>query len=135
MRTFATLALLVVIAATLSIRHTRGADDQPDEKEKAASVWMKQKLVASQSILAGLTEADFGKIEKSAESMMIVEYLEKWARADRPKYKELLGDFEHANKAMIAAAREKSLDGATLAYVQLTISCVNCHKVVRDTGK
>ncbi len=47
----------------------------------------------------------------------------------------MMRDFEFANKALVHASREKNLDGATLAYVQLTLSCVNCHKVVRDVSK
>jgi hypothetical protein len=29
-------------------------------------------------------------------------------------------------------AREENLDGATLAYVELTINCVACHRHVRS---
>jgi hypothetical protein len=34
---------------------------------------------------------------------------------------------------LIRQADKENLDGAALAYVQLTLSCVNCHKVVRDS--
>jgi hypothetical protein len=40
--------------------------------------------------------------------------------------------FQTANRELIRAAENENLDGATLAYLQLTLSCVNCHKVVRD---
>ena len=40
--------------------------------------------------------------------------------------------FIDANEQLIAEANANDLDGATLAYVQLTLSCVNCHKLVRD---
>ncbi len=93
---------------------------------------MKQKLAASQNILAGLTKGDFDAIEKNAQSMLVVEYLEKWVRAETPRYRKLTKDFEYANKALALAAREKNLDGATVAYVELTLSCIHCHKIVRD---
>ena len=32
---------------------------------------------------------------------------------------------------MTEAARKKNLDGAVLAYVDLTMKCINCHKYVR----
>ena len=32
-------------------------------------------------------------------------------------------------------AKAKNIDGATLAYVQLTVNCVNCHKYVRESTK
>jgi hypothetical protein len=128
-----TLGTLALLSLTLSVYPTRGGDDQPKEKE--ASVWMKQKLVASQNILGGLTKADFDAIRLNAESMLFVGYLEKWVRADTPGYQNMMRDFEYANKALVRASREKNLDAATLGYVQLTFSCVNCHKVVRDVGK
>jgi hypothetical protein len=128
-----TLAMLSLLPATFGVHPSRGGDDPA--KEKQASVWMKQKLVASQYILGGLTKADFDAIRLNAESMVFVGYLEKWVRADTPGYQNMMRDFEYANKLLIHASREKNLDSATLGYVQLTLSCVNCHKVVRDVTK
>ncbi len=99
------MATLVLTMAMLGVRPTRGAGDQP--KDEAASVWMKQKLAASQNVLAGLTKADFDVIEKNAKSMIAVGYLEKWVRADTPGYKTMLADFDYANKSLTLAARER----------------------------
>ena len=60
---------------------------------------------------------------------------ECWFCADTPQYKGQLNAFWFANDALIQAADEKNLDAATLAYTQLTISCVNCHKQVRAAEK
>jgi hypothetical protein len=127
------LALLSVLAAMLTTPLARGGDDKA--KLKDASVWMRQKLTASQNILAGLTTGDFSEIEKNAQAMLVVGYLEKWVRADAPGYQKMMKDFEYANKSLTLSAREKNLDGATLAFMQLTVSCVHCHKIVRDAGK
>ncbi len=132
-KTLITVATLALMTATLGMHPTRGGDNQ--EPEKQGSVWMKQKLGASQNILGGLTKADFDAIRMNAESMLFVGYLEKWVRADTPGYQNMMRDFEYANKALVRASREKNLDAATLGYVQLTLSCVNCHKVVRDVAK
>jgi hypothetical protein len=43
--------------------------------------------------------------------------------------------FGSANGALVRAAEDKNLDGATLAYTQLAISCVQCHKIVRGKWK
>jgi hypothetical protein len=123
------LTTLVLITSMFGVHPTRGGDGQPNDK--AGSLWMKQKLAASQNILAGLTKADYVAIEKNAQSMIVVGYLEKWIRADTPGYQTMLRDFDYANKTLALAAREKNLDGATVAYLQLTLSCVNCHKIVR----
>jgi len=127
------LPVVALTSLTLATYLARGDDDKAQTKEP--SVWMKQKLVASQNILAGLTRGDYEAIEKNAQSMLAVGYLEKWVRADTPGYRRMMRDFEYANKSLTLAAREKNLDGATVAYVQLTFSCVHCHKLIRGDGK
>ena len=119
------LSAIVVSSAAIAVR---GEDKQEDK----SSIWMKQKLAASQNILAGLTKGDFDMIGKNANSMRAVGYLERWVRADIPGYRTLMNDFEYANKSLALAARGKNLDGATVAYMQLTFSCVHCHKLIRD---
>src|SRR5271169_1973683 len=116
-----TLTALALMNSTLAIHRARGDDEKAKQHEP--SVFMKQKLSASQNILAGLTKADFDVIKKNAESMLVVGYLEKWVRADTPGYQKMMKDFQYANKSLILASREKNLDGATVAYVQLTFSC------------
>ena len=59
-KTLITLASLALMTATLGVHPHVASDDQ--EKEKQASVWMKQKLGASQNILGGLTKADFNAV-------------------------------------------------------------------------
>lgn len=129
-RSILALGALVVLIVVLNVNPTRGKDDNP--KGKGGSLWMKQKLAASQNILGGLTKPDYEAIEKNAQSMIAVGYLENWIRAETPGYQLMLRDFEFANKSLVLAAREKNLDGATVAYMQLTLTCINCHKIVRE---
>ena len=96
---------------------------------------MRQKLRASQEILRGLSDGDFQSIGANAQSMNVMEHLQRWARARNPEYQTQLRLFEFANRELIRAASEQNLDAATLAYTQLTVSCVNCHKIVRNVKK
>ena len=132
------LASLLVALVVLSVS-TVGADEKkPVEKKtdkQKASIWMEKKLEHTQKILAGLTKADFEMIQSSAGEMQVLNYLEGWVRADRPEYKRQLGYFSDANKELIRQAGKKNLGGATLAYTQLTLSCVHCHALVRDAKK
>jgi cytochrome c556 len=57
--------------------------------------------------------------------------MERWVRAGMPEYRTQLQNFERANDQLIRHADAEQLDGAALAYVQLTLSCVDCHKVIR----
>jgi len=135
MKSYLVAAITFMVSlVTVSECVLSGQENKASEKDKA-SIWMKKKLELSQNILAGLTESDFEKVRLNAEGMKFLGYLEKWDRGDMPDYKRQLSYFEIANRELIRQAREKNLDGATLAYNQLTVSCVQCHKIVRGAKK
>ena len=106
-----------------------------NEDDASGSFWMQKKLEYSGNILEGLAREDFDQIAKNARSMNALSQMEKWVRGTA-EYRTQLRIFQNANKQLITMADGKKLDGAALAYVQLTLSCVNCHKAVRvATGK
>ncbi len=112
-----------------------GAGAAEEGDEKTGSFWMQKKLEYSGKILAGLAREDFEQISKNARSMKALSQMEKWVRGTA-EYRTQLKIFQNANEHIIRMADEEKLDGVALAYVQLTLSCVNCHKVVRvATGK
>jgi cytochrome c556 len=118
------LALLVCIAGGIC------AAAEPADESKA-SYWMEKKLEYNQRIMRGLSTEDFAEIGKAARSMQALSQLERWVRGGVPDYRAQLAIFQNANQELIRTAENRNLDGAALAYVQLTLSCVNCHKVVR----
>jgi len=133
---FVAVTILLFSPAVFGVPGHGAHDKKPSEQEKEkSSRWMKRKLEHAQNILAGLTKADFDLIADNAKSMQFLGYLEKWERADQPAYKRQVVYFEMANQEVIRQAGEKNLAGVTLAYNQLTVSCVQCHKVVRDLQK
>jgi hypothetical protein len=70
------------------------------------SIWMRQKLTASQQILEGLTKEDFEMIRVNAEAMRFMSYLESWARSDTAGYREQMQSFGFANGALVRAAKD-----------------------------
>lgn len=128
-----TAALIVALLTASPACLSGEKDDKAADKEKEkASIWMKQKLQLSQNILAGLTQADFDKIGTNAKALNFATNLEKWLRADKEDYKKQVTFFDMANKELIRQADKKNLEGATLTFNQLTVSCVQCHKIMRD---
>lgn len=107
-------------------------DDRAEDSRDKASLWMRHKLSASQKILEGMTRGDYELIQKNAKDMHVLGYLEGAIRSGVPEYKTQLRAFDHALVAIVRNADEKNLDGVTIAYTQMTISCVQCHKVIRD---
>ena len=132
------LALLALCSLSLaflpfgSARSQEATPEKPTEKE--ISIWMHQKTNLSQRVMEGLTEGDFDKIQRGAVLMNVMSYFEGRSHASDPEYKRQLGQFDFANRELIRMAKAKNLEGATLAYNQLTVSCVYCHKTLRDAN-
>ncbi len=109
----------------------------PEEKidDKNPSIWMKKKLDYSQEILAGLTSEDFDKIADNARAMKVLGKFEAFFRNRNAAYTRQLQVFEDTNDEIIRQADKDNVEGVALAFTQLTINCVNCHKVLRQHVK
>jgi len=99
---------------------------------ETTNLWMKKKLELSEAVLSGLAVGDAESIQKNAEIMQTLSAIEGWSRRkDAQEYRILLNHFRDANKELIDSAAEKDLDGAALAFTQVTLSCVKCHHHLR----
>ena len=107
----------------------------PETAETQPSVWMRKKLEYSRNILAGLSSEDFDKVAANAEAMQGMSRFEGFLRGKMPGYRTQLEVFQDANEEIIRQAQKDNVEGAALAFTQLTISCVNCHKQLRAHSK
>ena len=116
------------------------ADDnqQPKErvpeltKERPMSFWMAQKIDLSKKILESLTKEDFAMIEADANQLRLLGRIEGFVRRKDPAYRRHQQSFESALFDIATQARQHNVEGATLAFNQLTTSCVVCHKTLRE---
>lgn len=93
--------------------------------------FMRAKLDHSQRVLEGLTVEDFGMIAKNSQDMALLSQATNWQVLQTEEYLQQSGEFRRAANTLTQAARDKNLDAAALAYVDLTMKCINCHKYVR----
>ena len=133
MKRFLVVALL--FAGLAALPSSSSSQDDPKKDKKAASVWMKAKIGLSREILLGLTEGDFDKIKTSAGALNLVHLFEGIFPKKSEEYRQQMAVFSMANKELIRQAEAKNIYGATLAYNQLTVSCVQCHVIVRNGNK
>jgi cytochrome c556 len=56
---------------------------------------------------------------------------EKWRVSNDVLYRQYSAEFNRQAERLLEKANERSLDGATLAWVECTMSCVRCHKHAR----
>ena len=86
----------------------------------------------SQRVLEGLTTGNHELVAKHAQQISLLSQAEMWQVLQTPEYFERSLEFRRATDAITEAAKNKNLDGATLAYVDMTVKCVSCHKYVRQ---
>lgn len=131
------VAGLMALAAWPALVRLRAEPPNPPAAVPAppaeASYWMKRKLELSQRVLEGLALGDFERIAAAARTMDKLNTIELFVRGRNEAYRTQLELFRAANAALIRHADQEHLDGATLAFHQLTLSCISCHKHLRET--
>lgn len=107
------------------------------EAEPAPGVrkFMRPKLDHAQKVLEGLALEDFEMIGKNANALLRLSEAAEWQVLPSPEYVRHSEEFQRVTNDLIRAANNKNLDSATLAYVQLTMNCVSCHKHVREARR
>jgi cytochrome c556 len=96
---------------------------------------MKKKLSHTQKALEGIALNNFETIQTNAEELMVLSKQAEWMIIHTPEYELQTDSFRRSAQDLVKAANNKNVDGAALAYVELTMSCVKCHKYVRDTRR
>jgi hypothetical protein len=123
------LAAAAFLLATVTTLNGHG-----NEPSKLSDL-MKKKLENAQKVLEGVVIGDFDKIAKHAEELMVISKEVEWKVFKTPEYEVRSNQYRRTVIDMIEKAKEKNLDGAALSYVDMTLSCVKCHKYVRDERK
>jgi hypothetical protein len=93
---------------------------------------MANKLETAQKLLAAIAVADFDKIARQADHLSSIANQAEWVAFKTPKYELHSNEFRRAAETMSRKAKDKNIDGVTLAYMDMTMSCVRCHQHVRE---
>ena len=104
----------------------------PQKKTNPVKTFMRAKLGASDKVLEGLVTENFDLIEKGAEEMRVMGLRAEWNVHKTDAYKSHSETFQSAAKRLVQAAKSEKIDAASLSYLQLTFSCINCHRLVRS---
>ena len=75
--------------------------------------------------------ADYEQIGKNAGVIRNLMLDEGWMIVQTEDYRRQSDEFRKVIEQLRDAAHNKNLDGATLAYVQMTMRCVQCHQLLR----
>lgn len=122
-------AMMILFAAVAVVALLAGQGRS--QKEDELSDFMRAKLAHSQKILEGLTTEDYDMIAKNSQEMSLLSQAATWRVLQTPEYLQHSTEFRRSADELTRAAKEKNVDAAALAYVDVTLKCVNCHKYVR----
>lgn len=126
MKTFFIISAFIAIVASFNV--VSGQGDEP----KKLNALMQKKLENAQKVLEGIALNDCEKIAKHAEELIIISKTAEWKVHLTPQYEMHSNEFRRTAQSIVQEAKAKNLDGATLAYLDLTMNCVKCHKYVRE---
>jgi len=135
MRRFTWVFLGVLLLTGLPMVGGQGQPPKHKEtpkKKKEVTELMKKKLLNSQKVLEGIALGDFKLISKHAEELLAVSKDAEWRVLKTPEYEIFSNEFRRNAETLIKTANDKNLDGGALAYVEMTLNCVKCHKYVRE---
>ncbi len=126
-------SIAVAVALTLpgAVAVVPAAEPEPLRPDDVA-VFMRAKLDHSSEVLEGLSLADFEKIRRGGQLLALASQASSWQVLQSEEYARQSVAFRRACERLERAAGEKNLDAAALAWMDVTMKCVQCHRYVRD---
>jgi hypothetical protein len=125
MRKLVAGASVVFFAIGIAAVSSRGDPKKVDDL-------MQRKLLHSQKLLEGIALGNFALITKQAEELIQISKTAEWRAVKSPQYELRSNEFRRTAETLIDKAKDKNLDGAVLAYMDMTMTCVKCHKHLRE---
>lgn len=128
--------LLYAAAGLLALTASHGVGQVKDKNEPPSlpneAQVMQVKLKRAQALLEALTREDFKSLEENANSLSRISKATEFLRAYKTEeYEFQARAFQKSADLLAAKAKDRNLDGATLAYMTMTTSCVACHSHFR----
>ena len=127
--------LMAVLLVTVGFPSFTGYGEEQktaDDPPKKVRDLMHKKLENSQKILEGIAINDFKLIAKHAEELIDLSKQVEWKVLKTPQYEIHGNQFRRSAETLIKDAKDKNIDAAALTYMEMTLTCVRCHKYVRE---
>lgn len=127
-------AALIVGVATLTSTGVARESETPNVQlaQDVPETLMRQKLEHAQGLLSALSIGDFERMISNSKELQRISLEARWSQPHSPAYADLGEEFRSALERIVVAAEKQNIDAAALNYVQVVLTCVQCHKVVRE---
>jgi len=124
MKTNVSILLIgVVLAATAAL-----VTSQPDS---VTDTLMKAKSGYAHRLLDAVVQEDFDVIQDQAFRLKAVAETAQWRASEVPAFVREADSFIRATDRLYQAAKEENGDAAALAYMDVTLTCIHCHRHLR----
>jgi len=125
----------LLVAALLIPVFAMPIASQEPKKKREPDPLMAAKLKESQKLLEALALNKLDIAQKSAEELLRISKEAQFRKAvSTAKYEYHAITFQKACETVIEKAKAKNIDGATLGYLDMTLTCVRCHQYTREEG-
>ena len=94
---------------------------------------MRDKLEHAGQILGDVVTSNWSGLERHSQDLRRAAQDPAWAVLTTPEYVRQTAAFLRASEDLLEAAKQRDLEAAPLAYLSLTMSCVQCHRYVART--
>ena len=102
--------------------------------QEKVSQFMQAKLDSSKEVLEGMMTEDFDQIQKGAQKLIDMSNATQWQVVEGPVFAQQSAEFRNAAKELQDYAKKKNIDGVSLSYLHLTMTCIACHKQIKKTA-
>src|SRR4029453_1535291 len=89
---------------------------------------MGEKLAHSQAILGAVVTSDWATLDRESRALFKATNDPAWIMMTAPEYLRYREAFQSALHQLILASAKRDLETAAEAQIELTRSCVQCHK-------
>jgi cytochrome c556 len=122
----------LLIAVLLGALCATGRPTSVEATQDRTHQVMVDKLRHAKLLLEAIALSNFAKIRHEAEELIQLSKTAEWMIHKTPRYEMHSNEFRRAAEVMIQKARDKNIDGVSLAYVEMVLSCVKCHQHTRE---
>ncbi len=110
---------------------TGGGVVKSQETESVKKI-MNLKLDSVRTILESIIKEDFETLRESSFRLGVLTASSDWKIIRTPEFNQNMADFRRAVEALGETPKGGDIDSAALAYLDMTLRCVQCHKYVRE---
>ena len=126
---FAVIIVVAVVALAMLAWSSLAQDD--DSSAADVAPFMRMKLAYTKEVVEGLALSNFDSIATNAQKLNLMSLESTWNAVQSREYGTLSGEFRASVNRLRDSATSRNLDGTTLAYFEVTLNCVRCHRYLR----